>query len=94
MKLFLSAIALSTLFLASEAKAHKIFKHHRHYGTRYSRCYKRIYKETYIKGTWDSPGYVKITKKKKEVPCDGHKHIHRYDDYVKPTTKFKVLIDL
>jgi len=95
MKLFLSTIALSTLFLTPEVKAHKIGYHHHHYGTRYSRCYKKIYRETHIRGTWNSPGYIKIDKKKKEIPCYGHKHIHiRGHKHNHKHNKLRVFIDL
>lgn len=98
MKLFLYAITLSTLFLTPEAKAHKIGHHHHHYGTKHARCYTKIYKEKHIHGTWDSPGYIKITKKKEEVPCFGHKRIHvrghKHHHKHDHNTKLKVFIDL
>ncbi len=92
MKLFLSAIALSTLFLAPEVKAHRVGYQHHHYGTKYSRCYKKVYRETHVRGTWDSPGHVKIYRKKKEVPCVGHRHIHIRKH--KHHNRFRVFIDL
>ena len=38
-------------------------------------CYKTEYREEYIPGTEDNPGYVKSWKDTIEVPCDDHPNV-------------------
>ena len=33
------------------------------------KCYKDVYREEYVPGTKESPGYVRRFTKKKEIPC-------------------------
>jgi hypothetical protein len=38
--------------------------------SREQKCYKRVYRETYVPGTMNNPGYVKSYKERIKVPCD------------------------
>lgn len=38
------------------------------------KCYKRVYREEYIPGTMNNPGYVKKYFEKVEVPCKENYH--------------------
>ena len=63
MKVFLASLLLltSTPILAGEQQAG--------YSTE-RKCFKTEYREEYIPGTEDNPGYVKSWKDTVEVPCD------------------------
>ena len=64
----LSAVLLSTLLLAPTVA---LAEHTYDPGGSSSRkCFKSEYKEEYIPGTEDNPGYVKSSKETIEVPCD------------------------
>ena len=40
-------------------------------GTRQTSCFKRVYREEYVPGTRDNPGYVRRYTEKVRVPCNG-----------------------
>ena len=40
-------------------------------------CYRETYREEYVPGTMDSPGYVKSWTDTIEVPCDGTTRVYR-----------------
>ena len=64
----LSAVLLSTLLLAPTVA---IAEHTYDPGGSSSRkCFKSEYKEEYIPGTEDNPGYVRSSKETVEVACD------------------------
>ena len=73
----LPAVLLSTLLLAPTVA---LAEHTYDPGGSSSRkCFKSEYKEEYIPGTEDNPGYVRSSKETVEVPCDP-------DDVVKGKT--------
>ena len=49
---------------------------------RQEKCFKRVYREEYVPGTYRNPGYVRTYKKRVAVPCKPkiyhrhHKHHH------------------
>ena len=51
---------------------------------REEKCYRNEYREEYVPGTSQSPGYVKSYKERVSVPCERHHHApqkqHRTDD--------------
>ena len=64
----LPAVLLSTLLLAPTVA---LAEHTYDPGGSSSRkCFKSEYKEEYIPGTEDNPGYVRSSKETVEVPCD------------------------
>ena len=65
MKLALTAL----LLLGSVAPAAQAYESQAGYA-REQKCYKRVYKETYVPGTMKNPGYVKTEKKRVRVPCE------------------------
>ena len=65
MKLALAAL----LLLGSVAPAAQAYESQAGYA-RDQKCYKRVYKETYVPGTMKNPGYVKTEKKRVRVPCE------------------------
>ena len=65
MKLALTAL----LLFGSVAPAAQAYESQAGYA-REQKCYKRVYKETYVPGTMKNPGYVKTEKKRVRVPCE------------------------
>lgn len=65
MKLALAAL----LLLSSVAPAAQAYESQPGYA-RDQKCYKRVYKETYVPGTMKNPGYVKFDQKRVRVPCE------------------------
>ena len=65
MKLALTAL----LLLGSVAPAAQAYESQAGFA-REQKCYKRVYKETYVPGTMKNPGYVKTEKKRVRVPCE------------------------
>ena len=65
MKLALAAL----LLFGSVAPAAQAYESQAGYA-REQKCYKRVYKETYVPGTMKNPGYVKTEKKRVRVPCE------------------------
>ena len=50
-------------------------------------CFKTEYREEYVPGTEDSPGYVKSWKDSFEVPCeDPHPHVGSWRENTPPRT--------
>ena len=51
---------------------------------REEKCYKNEYREEYVPGTSQSPGYVKTFRERVAVPCERHHHApqkqHQTDD--------------
>jgi len=45
------------------------------------KCYKDVYREEYIPGTRESPGYVRRFTKKKEIPCQRPKPKYNQPTY-------------
>ena len=50
---------------------------------RQEKCFKRVYREEYVPGTFRNPGYVRTYKKRVAVPCEPaakiyHKHHHHH----------------
>ena len=46
---------------------------------RQEKCFKRVYREEYVPGTYRNPGYVRTYKKRVAVPCEPkiyHRHHH------------------
>lgn len=69
-------ISLFALLLISSVPVHA-----HEFQPGYSRsqiCSKTIYKEQYIPGTLENPGYVKSWKESVEVPCQKHAHLHHH----------------
>ena len=93
-------VGLVALLLLSSVPANA-HESQRGYTTQRS-CYKETYREEYIAGTRESPGYVKSFTDKVEVPCSllakVHHHHHRpitsYNysrtRYYQPTTTYRV----
>ena len=63
-------------------------------------CYKETYREEYVAGTRESPGYVKSFTDKVEVPCSPLAKVHHHRSitsynysrtrYYQPTTTYRV----
>lgn len=51
---------------------------------REEKCYRNEYREEYVPGTSNSPGYVKSYRERVKVPCERHHHApqkqHQTDD--------------
>lgn len=43
-------------------------------GTRQTSCFRRVYREEYVPGTRNRPGYVRSYTEKVKVPCNGRTH--------------------
>lgn len=71
MKLALAAL----LILGSVAPAAQAYESQAGYA-RDQKCYKRVYKETYVPGTMKNPGYVKTEKKRVRVPCENTGNVY------------------
>jgi len=67
MKLALAAF----LLFSSVAPATQAYESQGGYA-REQKCYKKVYREKYIPGTMNSPGYVKSYKKRVKVPCENY----------------------
>ena len=57
-----------------------------HGGARQQKCFKKVYKEEYVPGNMNRPGYVRTYKKRVRIPCNGRNrgwknghHNHRVD---------------
>ena len=83
MKIALAAL-LALTPVSAIAHPGDAIPHQHHYGENdssqpgYSNqrsCFKTEYREEYIPGTEDSPGYVKSWKDTIEVPCDDHPNV-------------------
>ena len=46
-------------------------------GTKQTKCYKTVYREEYVPGTRNNPGYVRRWTEKKKVPCKNRNRGHR-----------------
>ena len=42
-----------------------------HGGARQQKCFKKVYKEEYVPGNMNRPGYVRTYKKRVRIPCNG-----------------------
>lgn len=61
-------LALAALLLFSSVPAAQAYESQSGYAKE-QKCFKKVYKETYIPGTMKNPGYVKTEKKRVRVPC-------------------------
>ena len=52
-------------------------------------CYKSEYKEEYIPGTEDNPGYVRSSKETVEVPCDPNDDVAEGKTYHRTVTVYE-----
>ena len=71
MKLALSAL----LLLGSVAPAAQAYEYQGGYAHE-QKCYKKVYRETYVPGTMKNPGYVKTEKKRVRVPCKNKSEVY------------------
>ena len=62
-------LALAALLLFSSVPAAQAYESQGGYA-REQKCFKKVYKETYVPGTMKNPGYVKTEKKRVRVPCN------------------------
>ena len=46
-------------------------------GTQQTSCYETVYREEYVPGTRNNPGYVRRWTEKKKVPCKNRNRGHR-----------------
>ena len=54
-----------------------------------NKCFRYEYREYYVPGNYNSPGYVKSSKEKISVPCNGHSSISNHYHYeTKPKTSY------
>ena len=64
-------------------------------GTKQTKCYKTVYREEYVPGTRNNPGYVRRWTEKKKVPCKnrnrGHRGSHQHPWSHRPCSKTMVL---
>ena len=83
----LSAALLSTLLLAPTI----VLAEHTYDpgGSSSRKCFKSEYKEEYIPGTEDNPGYVKSSKETVEVPCDPNDDIAEGKTYHRTVTVYE-----
>lgn len=65
MKLALAAL----LLLSSVAPAAQAYESQPGY-SRQQKCFKRVYREEYVPGTMNNPGYVTSYKERVKVPCE------------------------
>ena len=83
----LSAALLSTLLLAPTVA---LAEHTYDPGGSSSRkCFKSEYKEEYIPGTEDNPGYVRSSKETVEVPCDPNDDVAAGKTYQSTVTVYE-----
>ena len=55
---------------------------------RQEKCFKRVYREEYVPGTYRNPGYVRTYKKRVAVPCEPKiYHRHHKHHHVEPPQK-------
>ncbi len=47
-------------------------------GSQQTKCYKNVYREEYVPGTRNSPGYVKKFNERVEVPCENQARTQPY----------------
>jgi len=71
MKLALTAL----LLLGSVAPAAQAYESQAGYA-RDQKCFKKVYRETYVPGTMRNPGYVKTEKKRVRVPCKNKSEVY------------------
>ena len=62
-------LALAALLLFSSVPAAQAYESQGGYA-REQKCFKKVYKETYVPGTMKNPGYVRTEKKRVRVPCN------------------------
>ena len=68
-------LALAALLLLTSTPA--MAGHQQSGWSREEKCYKRVYREEYVPGTFKNPGYVRTYKKRVRVPCeDRRSHTH------------------
>lgn len=79
MKLALSAL----LLLGSVAPAAQAYEYQGGYAHE-QKCYKKVYRETYVPGTMKNPGYVKTEKKRVRVPCKNKGEVYYYPSQPQP----------
>ena len=54
-----------------------------------NKCFRYEYREYYVPGNYNSPGYVKSSKEKVSIPCNGHRNISNHYHYeTEPQTKY------
>ena len=83
----LSAVLLSTLLLAPTVA---LAEHTYDPGGSSSRkCFKSEYKEEYIPGTEDNPGYVRSSKETVEVLCDPNDDVAEGKTYQRTVTVYE-----
>ena len=83
----LPAVLLSTLLLAPTVA---LAEHTYDPGGSSSRkCFKSEYKEEYIPGTEDNPGYVRSSKETIEVPCDPNDDVAKGKTYHRTVTVYE-----
>ena len=74
-------LALAALLLLSSVPAAQAASYESQGGyAREQKCYKKVYKETYVPGTMKSPGYVKTSKKRVRVPCESVPNVSYYHE--------------
>lgn len=88
MKLVLAALmTLSALPVNAESigdRSNRLAYEYQRGYAREEKCYRNEYREEYIPGTSNSPGYVKSYRERVKVPCERHHHApqnqHQTDD--------------
>jgi uncharacterized protein YcfJ len=74
MKLALTALLLLTSAIPAEAKPSRYDS--RPGWAQEEKCYRKEYREEYVPGTSNSPGYVKTYRERVEVRCERETHTH------------------
>ena len=81
----LSAVLLASLMLVPTVSFGRDIESQGGYSKSRS-CYRKEYREEYIPGTVDNPGYVRAWNETTEVPCKGDSNSLTRGGYTKKTT--------
>tara|TARA_Y100000768_G_C23913857_1_gene651363 strand:- start:778 stop:1227 length:450 start_codon:yes stop_codon:yes gene_type:complete len=85
MKIIPMALAAAMMVPTAAQARHR---HHSHYaGVREEICYKNVYREQYVPGSYGRPGYVRRWTQRQSVPCwsAGSYRGHHHRPYRQPT---------
>ena len=69
-------LALAALLLFSSATPALAGRDYQPGWSKQEKCFKRVYREEYVPGTFKNPGYVKTYKKRVRVPCESQREVH------------------
>ena len=68
-------LALAALLLFSSATPALAGRDYQPGWSKQEKCFKRVYREEYVPGTFKNPGYVRTYKKRVRVPCESQREV-------------------